>query len=204
MHLREQLCSDWALRNSATPDVNHVYPPLSSNEIVLAIDAKDKDALHCKAVTLIRLERYTDALTILNRPLEGKFVFEKAYCLYRTNQLSDGATLIESRRKELKAQGQTLSWDLRHLEAQMLYRMERYQECIELYYGMLKDTPKSDEGYNDILTNFNACKAAVLYSGEALDDRVRMRSTILVLLDCTIDEVPILTILPFVVFIDLC
>lgn len=64
----------------------------------------------------------------------------------------------------------------------MLYRMERYQDCIELYYGMLKDTPKSDEGYNDILTNFNACKAAVLYSGETLDDRVRMRFIFLALL----------------------
>ncbi|KAG0350632.1 hypothetical protein BG005_009833 [Podila minutissima] len=144
---------------------------LNITDKILAIDAKDKDALHCKAITLIRLERYTDALAILNKPLEGKFVFEKAYCLYRTNQLNDGATLIENRRKELKSQGQALSWDLRHLEAQMLYRMERYQECIELYYGMLKDTPKSDEGYNDILTNFNACKAAVLYSGETLDDR---------------------------------
>ncbi|KAF9401452.1 Signal recognition particle core component, partial [Podila epigama] len=138
---------------------------------VLAIDAKDQDALHCKAITLIRLERYADALVILNRALEGKLVFEQAYCLYRTNQLSDGASLIEKRRNELKAQGQALTWDLRHLEAQMLYRMERYQECIELYHGMLKDTPKTDEGYNDILTNFNACKAAVLYSGETLDDK---------------------------------
>jgi signal recognition particle subunit SRP72 len=132
---------------------------------------KDKDALHCKAITLIRLERYSDALSILNRGLEGKFVFEKAYCLYRTNQLSDGATLIEATRKQVQSAGGQLPWDLRHLEAQMLYRMERYQECIELYAGMLKDTSKSDDSYNDILTNFNACKAAVLYSGDTLDER---------------------------------
>ncbi|KAG0332212.1 hypothetical protein BG004_001348 [Podila humilis] len=144
---------------------------LTITDKILTIDSKDKDALHCKAITLIRLERYADALAILSRPLEGKFVFEKAYCLYRTNQLNDGATLIENRRNELKAKGQALSWDLRHLEAQMLYRMERYQECMELYYEMLKDTSKSDEGYNDILTNFNACKAAVLYSGETLDEK---------------------------------
>lgn len=138
----------------------------------MALDPKDKDALHCKAITLIRLERYTDVLSLLNRQLQGQFVFEKAYCLYRTNQLADGAILIENRRKELLSQGEPLPWDLRHLEAQMLYRMEKYQECIVLYAGMLQDTDKSDEGYNDILTNFNACKAAVLYSGESLDDKV--------------------------------
>ncbi|KAI8596977.1 hypothetical protein EDD21DRAFT_327606 [Dissophora ornata] len=144
---------------------------LAISDKILKQDPKDKDALHCKAITLIRLERYTDALAILNRQLEGKFVFEKAYCLYRTNQLNDGALLIESKRKELQSSGQQLSWDLRHLEAQMLYRMERYQECIELYAGMLKDTPRSDDSYNDVLTNFNACKAAVLYAGETLDER---------------------------------
>ncbi|KAK3835043.1 MAG: hypothetical protein J3R72DRAFT_403737 [Linnemannia gamsii] len=144
---------------------------LTISDKILAVDPKDKDALHCKAITLIRLERYSDALAILNRGLEGKFVFEKAYCLYRTNQLSDGATLIETTRKQAQSTGDQLPWDLRHLEAQMLYRMERYQECIELYAGMLKDTPKSEDSYNDILTNFNACKAAVLYSGKTLDDR---------------------------------
>jgi signal recognition particle subunit SRP72 len=132
----------------------------------------EQHALHCKAITLIRLERYTDALALLNRQLHGQFVFEKAYCLYRTNQLADGALLIENRRKELLSQGASLPWDLRHLEAQMLYRMEKYQDCITLYAGMLQETDKNDEGYNDILTNFNACKAAVLYSGERLDDKV--------------------------------
>ncbi|KAF9102397.1 Signal recognition particle core component [Mortierella sp. GBA35] len=143
---------------------------LAISDKILAVNPKDKDALHCKAITLIRLERYPDALSILNRGLEGKFVFEKAYCLYRTNQLNDGATLIEATRKQVQSTGGQLPWNLRHLEVQMLYRMERYQECIELYAGMLKDTSKSDEGYNDILTNFNACKVALLYSGEILDD----------------------------------
>ncbi|KAG0049526.1 hypothetical protein BGZ83_005712 [Gryganskiella cystojenkinii] len=145
---------------------------LAISDKILALDSKDKDALHCKAITLIRLERYTDALTLLNRQLQGQFVFEKAYCLYRTNQLADGAFLIENKRKESLAQGGgPLPWDLRHLEAQMLYRMEKYQDCLALYAGMLQDTDKSDEGYNDILTNFNACKAAVLYAGEKLDEK---------------------------------
>ncbi|KAF9356270.1 hypothetical protein BGX26_005492 [Mortierella sp. AD094] len=145
---------------------------LAISDKILALSPKDKDALHCKAITLIRLERYADALAILNRQLEGKFVFESAYCLYRTNQLAEGARLIENKRQELQSSGDgSLSWNLRHLEAQMLYRMERYQDCIERYAGMLKDTPKTDDSYNDILTNFNACKAAVLYAGESLDDR---------------------------------
>ncbi|KAG0234023.1 hypothetical protein B0O80DRAFT_430162 [Mortierella sp. GBAus27b] len=142
---------------------------LALTDKILDIDPKDKVAHHCKAITLIRIERYTDALTILNRPLQGKFIFEKAYCLYRTNQLAEGALLIENRRKELEAAGASsstaLPWNLRHLEAQILYRMERYQDCIDLYASMLRDTPKDDDAYGDLLTNYRACKAAVLYAG---------------------------------------
>ncbi|KAF9364101.1 hypothetical protein BGX34_002513 [Mortierella sp. NVP85] len=137
---------------------------LAYTDKILAIDPKDKDAQHCKAITLIRLERYTDALAILNRPLQGKFIFEKAYCLYRTNQLEDGAQLIENTRKALEG-AEKLPWNLRHLEAQILYRMERYQDCIDLYASMLRDTPKDGDAYSDLLTNYRACKAAVLYAG---------------------------------------
>jgi len=100
----------------------------------------------------------------LNRPLQGKFIFEKAYCLYRTNQLEDGAQLIENTRKALEGT-EKLPWNLRHLEAQIMYRMERYQDCIDLYTSMLRDTPKDGDAYSDLLTNYRACKAAVLYAG---------------------------------------
>ncbi|KAF9978074.1 Signal recognition particle core component [Actinomortierella ambigua] len=139
---------------------------------ILALDPKDKDALHCKAITLIRLEAYSDALSILSRQLDNQYIFEKAYCLYRTNQLQEGLTQIDLVRKDLNvARGEKLPWDLRHLEAQMLYRLERYRECMELYQGMLQDVDESDDGYNDILTNLNACKAALLYSGDHLDGK---------------------------------
>ncbi|KAF9582734.1 hypothetical protein BGW38_010828, partial [Lunasporangiospora selenospora] len=152
---------------------------LNLTDKILTQSPKDKDALHCKAITLIRLERYSDALSILTGRQhlgadKSAFIFEKAYCFYRTNQLADGSSLIQTKRQELAAQGQKLGWDLRHLEAQMLYRMENYEDCLELYHGMLKDTNKSDEGYNDILTNFNACKAAILYSGQPLDDKWKL------------------------------
>ncbi|KAG0230487.1 Signal recognition particle core component [Actinomortierella wolfii] len=139
---------------------------------ILAIDPKDKDALHCKAITLIRLERYSDALVILSRHLDNKYIFEKAYCLYRTNQLNEGLTQIDLVRKDLNvARGEKLPWDLRHLEAQMLYRLERYRECMELYDSMLQDLDEDDDSYHDVLTNLNACKAALLYSGEHLDGK---------------------------------
>ncbi|KAF9168637.1 Signal recognition particle core component [Actinomortierella ambigua] len=139
---------------------------------ILTLDPKDKDALHCKAITLIRLEAYSEALTILTRQLDNQYIFEKAYCLYRTNQLQEGLTQIDLVRKDLNvARREKLPWDLRHLEAQMLYRLERYRECMELYQGMLNDVDEGDDGYNDILTNLNACKAALLYSGECLDGK---------------------------------
>jgi signal recognition particle subunit SRP72 len=59
----------------------------------------DTLALHCKIVTLIRLGKYHDALSLIGRKFrdnkEIDLTFEKLYCYYRTNQWQQAAELLE-------------------------------------------------------------------------------------------------------------
>lgn len=84
---------------------------------ILNIASDDQDALHCKLITLIRLERYSDALALLARKFKGenKFLFERAYCLYRSNQLTQALEVIETAKKANQQDVAT-----RHLEAQLV------------------------------------------------------------------------------------
>lgn len=84
---------------------------------ILGIASDDQDALHCKLITLIRLEKYSDALALLSRKFKGenKFLFERAYCLYRSNQLSQALEVIETAKQSSQQDVAT-----RHLEAQLV------------------------------------------------------------------------------------
>jgi signal recognition particle subunit SRP72 len=84
---------------------------------ILGIASDDQDALHCKLITLIRLEKYSDALALLSRKFKGenKFLFERAYCLYRSNQFAQALDVIETAKKSGQQDVAT-----RHLEAQLV------------------------------------------------------------------------------------
>jgi tetratricopeptide (TPR) repeat protein len=84
---------------------------------ILGIASDDQDALHCKLITLIRLEKYSDALALLSRKFKGenKFLFERAYCLYRSNQLAQALEVIETAKQYSQQDVAT-----RHLEAQLV------------------------------------------------------------------------------------
>jgi hypothetical protein len=53
---------------------------------------EDKDAMSLKVISLVKMGKYSDALKIL--PVE--FAFERAYCLYRTNKLSESLSAIKA------------------------------------------------------------------------------------------------------------
>jgi tetratricopeptide (TPR) repeat protein len=84
---------------------------------ILHITADDQDALHCKLITFIRLERYSDALSLLSKKFKGddRFLFERAYCLYRSNQLAQALEVIENAKSNNQQDVST-----RHLEAQLV------------------------------------------------------------------------------------
>lgn len=58
--------------------------------------------------------------------------FEKGYCLYRLNQISEALKVIEN--------VQNPSLKIKELKAQVLYRLERYEECFAIYRDIIKNS----------------------------------------------------------------
>ncbi|PKC08872.1 TPR-like protein [Rhizophagus irregularis] len=148
---------------------------LRSLNKILQSNPEDKDALHCKVVSYIRLGKYQNALDILHKNFSDfdKLKSEEAYCLYRLNKFDELLNLLRKNKS-----GNNSELNLRHLEAQMAYKTEDYNTSIEIYYALLQEANKNDDVYNDILTNFNAAKAALLFSDGHLDEKYAMTDSL--------------------------
>ncbi|KAI9279018.1 hypothetical protein BC943DRAFT_284326 [Umbelopsis sp. AD052] len=135
---------------------------------ILSIASDDQDALHCKLITLIRLEKYSDALALLSRKFKGenKFLFERAYCLYRSNQLAQALEVIETANQSGQQDVAT-----RHLEAQLNYRLENYAACLDIYRSLLDEMNDGEGSYYEVLANYNAVKASMITSTGSLNDK---------------------------------
>lgn len=64
--------------------------------------------------------------------------FEKAYCLYRLNQVNEALKVVEVLPNP--------SLKLKELKAQILYRLEKYEECFSVYRDIIKN---SHDEYED-------------------------------------------------------
>ncbi|XP_013417430.1 signal recognition particle subunit SRP72 [Lingula anatina] len=116
----------------------------------------DVTAFHCKIVCLVHLGEFEDALKkITSSKHQGELVFEKAYCQYRLNKTSDAlVTLREIEDPDVRVQ---------ELMAQVLYRLENYEECYSLYKNLVKNS--EDDFEQERYTNFSAVMAALQISG---------------------------------------
>jgi len=72
--------------------------------------------------------------------------FEKGYCLYRLNQVSEALKVIEN--------VQNSSLKIKELKAQILYRLEKYEECFAVYRDIIKNS--NDEYEEERETNLAA------------------------------------------------
>ena len=97
---------------------------------MLTVDKKDADALRAKLVTLIRLDRYHEALKFLDTTMPPAMarerVFERAYCLYRLDKLHAVQALFKTVDVES-------SLPLLHLQAQVVgcMRIGRMGSLVE-------------------------------------------------------------------------
>ncbi|CAG9560178.1 unnamed protein product [Danaus chrysippus] len=109
---------------------------------VLQISPNEQKAFHCKVVCFIHLHNFKEALSVLCNPknaaLASDLVFEKAYSQYRLNCPKDALDTVDS--------ASELTPALKELRAQILYRLEQYQECFNLYRDIVKNT---DDDYED-------------------------------------------------------
>ncbi|KAI8989360.1 hypothetical protein BDB01DRAFT_781522 [Pilobolus umbonatus] len=136
-------------------------------EELIKINPTDRIALHCKVVSLIRLEKYKDALTIIARQFKNSDIDlspEKIYCYYRTNQLSQAIELLD----ELKTKKQD-DPALMFLQAQLLYSQGKFDEAIKVYETLLKTTDTKSRLYDEIQVNLLAVKAGLLFSQKKAD-----------------------------------
>ncbi|KAH8018411.1 hypothetical protein HPB51_005824 [Rhipicephalus microplus] len=113
----------------------------------------EERALQCKVVCLIQLGNFKDAIDVINKNSKhiGDMAFEKAYCLYRLNDTKEAWKLLSCIT--------TQSFRVKELKAQVLYRLENYQECFDVYKDLIKNS--EDEYEEERQTNLAAVIASL-------------------------------------------
>lgn len=114
---------------------------------------KNETGFQCKVVCLIKLDKFEDALTQINKnkDLISSVAFEKAYCEYRLNRTQEAlSTLRKIPQPDTRA---------KELLSQVLYRLEEYQECYDLYRDVIKNS--EDDYEEERQTNLSAVIASL-------------------------------------------
>uniref|UniRef100_A0A8C6EXY2 Signal recognition particle subunit SRP72 n=1 Tax=Marmota marmota marmota TaxID=9994 RepID=A0A8C6EXY2_MARMA len=121
---------------------------------ILQINKDDVTALHCKVVCLIQNGSFKEALNVINTHTKvlanNSLSFEKAYCEYRLNRVENALKTIESANQQTDK--------LKELYGQVLYRLERYDECLAVYRDLVRNS--QDDYDEERKTNLSAVIAA--------------------------------------------
>jgi signal recognition particle subunit SRP72 len=148
------------LRASTIDDHQEV---LNAANAVLKSSKTNPDALHTRAVALLKLDRFDDALRALDDggdKLAERCVLEKAYALYKTGQLTEAEKLVQGANKR----------GLKHVAAQVAYRCEKFEDAARIYKELSAcDAPIEGEE-NDLRINSSATDAQLDWQGNG--DRV--------------------------------
>ncbi|XP_058823850.1 signal recognition particle subunit SRP72 [Topomyia yanbarensis] len=125
---------------------------------ILALDQNELEALQCKLVCLIQVSKFEEVLKFLDRTQPAHdCTFERAYCEYRLNQ-------PEAAYKTIQNSGiKPLPSNLKELLAQILYRLERFEESFDLYKDIIKNT--HDDYDDERTTNLSAVVANLCVEG---------------------------------------
>ncbi|KAL8760520.1 MAG: hypothetical protein Q9184_003299 [Pyrenodesmia sp. 2 TL-2023] len=132
-------------------------------EILRASDAslkqsKDTRSLHAKVVALLKLDKYEDALQILEDggdALRDEALLERSYALYKTGQLDEARKIAADINNDRGA---------RHVEAQALYRLEDFEHSASLYRQLAETHAPLDNEENDVRINGGATDAQLEWS----------------------------------------
>lgn len=99
-------------------------------------------------VALIQVSKFQEALTFIERTKLTQLVFERAYAEYRLNQPERALRTIDASAER------PLPANLKELRAQVLYRLEQFDECFDAYKDIIKNT--SDDYEDERATNLSA------------------------------------------------
>ncbi|XP_050314497.1 signal recognition particle subunit SRP72 [Anthonomus grandis grandis] len=116
---------------------------------ILGVAPHEFLALHCKVVCLVQLSKFEEAISLVNKNPEHlqKLIFEKAYCYYRLNKHQEALAIIDNGAGELDLR-------VKELKAQILYRIENYEQANLVYQDLIKNT--DDDYEEERLTNLYA------------------------------------------------
>ncbi|NXB96092.1 SRP72 protein, partial [Vidua chalybeata] len=127
---------------------------LKSVNKILQINKDDVTALQCKVVCLIQNGNFKEALGVINTHTKvltsDVIAFEKAYCEYRLNRIESALKTIQSASQQTDK--------LKELYGQVLYRLERYDDCLAAYRDLIRNS--QDEYEEERKTNLSAVVAA--------------------------------------------
>ncbi|NWS81856.1 SRP72 protein, partial [Toxostoma redivivum] len=127
---------------------------LKSVNKILQINKDDVTALQCKVVCLIQNGNFKEALGVINAHTKvltsDVIAFEKAYCEYRLNRIESALKTIQSASQQTDK--------LKELYGQVLYRLERYDDCLAAYRDLIRNS--QDEYEEERKTNLSAVVAA--------------------------------------------
>lgn len=145
------------LRSATIDDHEEV---LKATNAVLKSSKGNQDALYTRVVALLKLDRYDDALRVLDEggdKLAERCALEKAYALYRTGDYEDADAVLK--KSGLDSRG------LKHVAAQLAYRAERFEDAARMY----KDLEARNDGLegeeNDLRINSSAVDAQLEWQG---------------------------------------
>lgn len=99
----------------------------------------------------MQLSKFEEAYKFIEKNRLSSLFFEKAYCEYQLNKQQQALKTIDD------AGLQPLPPNLKELRTQVLYRLERYDECLDSYRDIIKNT--SDEYEEERRTNLSAVAA---------------------------------------------
>jgi len=129
---------------------------LKAAESTLKQSKGDLQTQHVKAVALLKLDRYDDALRVFETggdKLKDKARLEYAYTLYKSGKPAEAADVAS----QSDARG------YKHVEAQARYRTEDFQRAAELYQEL--EVSLEDDAEADLRINTGAVDAQSEWAG---------------------------------------
>uniref|UniRef100_A0A8B9VQ29 Signal recognition particle subunit SRP72 n=1 Tax=Anas zonorhyncha TaxID=75864 RepID=A0A8B9VQ29_9AVES len=144
---------------------------LKSVNKILQVSKDDVTALHCKVVCLIQNGSFKEALSVINthsKILSSDVIaFEKAYCEYRLNRIESALKTIQSASQQTDK--------LKELYGQVLYKLERYDDCLVAYRDLIRNS--QDEYEEERKTNLSAVVAAQSTWERVMPEDLGLRET---------------------------
>ncbi|KAI9876661.1 MAG: Signal recognition particle core component [Pleopsidium flavum] len=145
------------LRRSTIEDHEEVLKACNST---LKKSKTDLEAQHVKIVALLKLDRYDDALRVIEDggdKLKERIPLEQAYVQYKLGNYVEAERIVNA------AGGER---GIRQVGAQTSYRLEKFSQAADVYKELARSAAANGSEENDLRINSSALDAQLEWSGQ--------------------------------------